>query len=306
MSMQAAMVSRYQEKIAKKRQIKPALFVAGAVAGALAIWSAWGDIEKALKLSEQRKAIASSGRSIQSVVPHAELPKLLAEPAAGPLPGSNASVSLTPQTLKLAGIVLGKTVNDGYAMLGVARESTQTYAAGALLANGARLTEIHPKYVVLERAGRSAKLYLDDEVRRTPLDASASALLTIGGESRPRMIVASNSPQITDYVRPTPVFEGGALIGYQVYPGDRAQFFSGLGLQAGDVLTSIDGISLVDAVQSAKMFEALLEGVSHTVVISRNGERQELTLDSSSILKVRESSQESAGASVGSVDSAGI
>jgi len=46
-------------------------------------------------------------------------------------------------------------------MLGVARENPQTYSTGALLANGARLTEVRANYVVLERAGHSARLYLE-------------------------------------------------------------------------------------------------------------------------------------------------
>jgi len=94
-------------------------------------------------------SVAPAPRAMLPVLPSQAIPTVSA--------GTDSSVSTVPQDLILTGTVLGRNFREGRAMIGVAPENPQTYAAGALLANGARLTEIHPGFVVLEHAGRSVR-----------------------------------------------------------------------------------------------------------------------------------------------------
>src|SRR2546429_388360 len=54
--------------------------------------------------------------------------------------GNDSSVSAVPQPLILVRTQRGRNSREGFAQIGVRTHSPQTYIAGALLANGARLT----------------------------------------------------------------------------------------------------------------------------------------------------------------------
>lgn len=170
-------------------------------------------------------------------------------------------------------------------MVGVARENPQTYAAGALLANGARLTEIHPKYVVLEREGHSTKLYLEGSGLTAGNAAASKSLLTVGGRSAPEPSATPTTEPLTDYLRPTPIYEGETLLGYQVYPGAKSGAFAQMGLQAGDVITRIDGAPLSDPAQATEALRGLLDGRAHPASLKRQGSAIEVSLDGSVISK---------------------
>ena len=223
------------------------------------------------------------------VVPHTALPRSTTATAARLLPGAQSSTSPTPQNLVLTGILLGRNAKEGYAMLGVARENPQTYAAGALLANGARLAEIHAKYVVLERDGHSVRLYLEGTGLQPESGATAKPLLTIGGNAAPRVATATSTEPLTDYLRPTPLYDGATLVGYQVYPGAKPGAFLQTGLRAGDVITAIDGAPLSDTAQATESLRGLMDGNTHTATVNRKGSSVEVSLDGSSwILSDRE------------------
>jgi hypothetical protein len=148
---------------ARRRWLNRSLIVAGSAIVALVAllnagvnpshWYQWFH-----RTTPSTHAIATR---INPVTPVAALPRSSLSAPATRLPGTDSSVSNTPQRLILTGTVLGRNFKEGYAMLGVARENPQTYTAGALVANGAHLLEIHSNYVVLQRGERVARLYLD-------------------------------------------------------------------------------------------------------------------------------------------------
>jgi general secretion pathway protein C len=94
-----------------------------------------------------------------------------------------------------------------------------------------------------------------------------------------RRIAASNPSALSQMLRIQPVFSNGAQKGYRVYPGrDRAQF-ARLGLQPGDLITSINGMSLNDAGASNDILGLLSSSTSVVVGIERNGGPMQLNLD---------------------------
>jgi type II secretion system protein C len=286
--------NRYREQVEpadvrRRWLIRWVAFIGSTVLVVVALWNAGVDPSKwYARLKQQARPPAqSAAATVGPRIPHAALPtQRLA--TATKLPGNNSSVSVTPQRLILTGTVLGRNFKEGSAMLGVARENPQTYAVGAVLANGARLTEIHAKYVVLERGGRSAQLYMDGGGLRSAARRDRDDVLSVGAMRQPVSVVAATTEPLTDYLRPTPIYDGEALIGYQVYPGSKSAAFAQMGLQVGDVITAIDAAPLSDPAQATEMFHELLNGAVLSAAITRKGKSEQLTLDGSLIFKEQE------------------
>jgi hypothetical protein len=201
--------------------------------------------------------------------------------------GNDSSISPTPRRLVLVDTRPGRNPREGTARLGVSSSSPQTYVAGAILANGARLREIYADHVVLEKDGRTARLGVKD----APADGKASttdALLTVGGTpSAAAVAISTTTEPLTDYLRPSPVFDGSRLVGYQVYPGTHADTFAQLGLQGGDIITAVDGAAVIDAASTIDQLEGLAQGRAVTADIVRNGHLVTISMDGAVIAASR-------------------
>jgi hypothetical protein len=193
--------------------------------------------------------------------------------------GNDSSVSAVPLPLILVRTQRGRNSREGLAQIGVRAHSPQTYTTGALLANGARLTEIYDHYVVLERDGHSSRLYLQGEAQPEP--RSEQGLLTVGGTPEPAALIPNSHDTLTVYLRPSPVFIGDQLHGFALYPGRDSVRFTQLGLQPGDVVTRIEGNRVADASDSLAAFQTLMDGEALTVEVEREGVPQTVSLDGS-------------------------
>lgn len=206
--------------------------------------------------------------------------------------GNDSSVSPTPLPLILVRTERGRNSREGFAQIGVRALSPQTYMAGALLANGARLAEIYDHYVVLERDGRSARLYLHGEGQ--PEIRAARGLLSVGAAPEPVTSAPDSHEALTDYLRPNPSFLNDELRGYTLHPGRKASAFSRLGLQTGDLLTHIGGMAISNTPDSLRALHKLLEGEVLMVEIERQGVPQTLSLDGAILRREALTDRESA------------
>ena len=207
--------------------------------------------------------------------------------------GNDSSISPDPLALTLVQVHLGRNATEGSAEIGVVRESPQTYQAGAMLENGARLAEIHSDYVLLKKGTKLARLYLENAHPNGRL--GDVTMLTVGGikESPPPAKVTSREI-LTDYIRPSPVYDGDTLVGFQVYPGARSGPFSQMGLQAGDLITDIDGTPLSDSAVAWDIFHQLAEGSAMSATVKRKGTAQSVSLDGSLIMSAEEARSQQA------------
>jgi general secretion pathway protein C len=80
-------------------------------------------------------------------------------------------------------------------------------------------------------------------------------------------------------MRPQPVFAGGEMKGFRVYPGANRQAFARMGLRAGDMVTAINGTPLNDNERAKEIFGTLGSSTDARVTITRNGRQQELVLN---------------------------
>ena len=99
-----------------------------------------------------------------------------------------------------------------------------------------------------------------------------------------RRIAETNPTVFAEIVRPQPVFANGVQRGYRVYPGRNRQQFAKLGLQPGDLVLSINGTPLDDPQRGMEIFNTIGTSDRVTVTVERNGQPQELTLNTAQIM----------------------
>jgi general secretion pathway protein C len=206
--------------------------------------------------------------------------------------GTDASLSKTPLDLVLVATSPGRNASEGTAALGVDPRNPQTYVAGALLSNGARIVEVYYDRIVLQREGARAVLRLGSS-QTSPLDqpgglkgafeknpeASDPALLRVGGASRSPSSQAASVDEVSGVVRATPHFENGALAGFKLYPGERASSFAALGLKSGDIVRSVNGLALQSEAQWTEVAFSVADGNPVSVTIEREGSLMAMSLD---------------------------
>lgn len=193
-------------------------------------------------------------------------------------------MSAQPLALHLVRTRLGRNSREGYAEIGVDPSTPQTYQAGALLANGARLEEVFSDYVVLATGDRSIRLYLEghnpEGYPGHPADESGvGSLLTVGGEPAPIMAQADSHELLTDFIRVTPVFDGARLRALEVYANPHSDAFDAIGLEPGDQITAIDDEPIADAASGIASLRHLVTGQALVVQLVRNGGPKTISLD---------------------------
>lgn len=304
-------MNRYQQEVAQmdrrhRLRVRGVSFTAAAVLAIAALWSAglpptqwwvraqawWSEKHR----PEEPRTVAPSVAATR-----VEGSQTAGEVAANVQPGTASSISAEPQPLFLVGTSPGRNKNEGTALIGVNPDNPQTYVGGAVLANGARLAEIHREYVVLARGASTAKLPLYR--RNAPSPPPREALLMVGGAS-PSAPAPSVQHVLTEYVRPSPVYQGETLRGYEVYPGRKAGVFTRLGLQPGDVITAIDSLPLSEPQQAMELFAQLTRGGAVTATIERKNQVQSIALDGALIIADQEAARNSAAQTAPAFDPA--
>lgn len=272
----------YRQRIEQMDRRRIGLVRAGVVAGSAAltvmiIWSSGFRLEMAMDAWKRLWAqpifhakLPKIPPPLQARAPHKEPDLLTAFPS--------IQWSATPQQLILTGTLLGRNSREGSAFIGIDARNAQTYSAGALLANGARLIEIYRDYVVLERGAQKARLYVQGRTGEAPKRRDARDLLRVGG-APPAPHQEVSSEVLTDYIRPSPVYDGPTLLGFQVYAGSKVGIFAQMGLQGGDVIKALDGQPLTDPEQAIDLLRELTHGTAMTALVIRKGEPESVPLD---------------------------
>ena len=79
---------------------------------------------------------------------------------------------------------------------------------------------------------------------------------------------------LMDVMRAMPVMENGKLTGYRVFPVGNSDAFAKLGLQAGDVVTSVNGMALDNPAESMNILNKLKTSEQVSITFTRNGQQQ--------------------------------
>lgn len=195
--------------------------------------------------------------------------------------------SAAPQTqmnLVLTAVFASNDPARGWAIIGESGTAAKVFAVGEVVRQGTKLHAVYPDRVILERGGQLEALALPTQ-NLAGLQMSQAAPRPGGSQftDNLRRIAESNPSAFAEIVRPQPVFANGVQRGYRVYPGRNRQQFARLGLQPGDLVLSINGTPLDDPQRGMEIFNTMGTSDRVTVTVERNGQSQDLTLNTAQI-----------------------
>jgi general secretion pathway protein C len=172
---------------------------------------------------------------------------------------------------------------EGMAIIGESAPTAKVVSVGQQVAGGAQLHSVYSDRAIIDRNGTLESVFLP---RNSTVGAAAPppppVAATNGNEAmveRMRKLVSDDPGVIGQVLRPQPVFAGGKMRGFRVYPGANRQAFARLGLRAGDLVTAINGTPLDDKDRAQEIFGTLNSSTDARVTVTRNGRQQELVLN---------------------------
>jgi general secretion pathway protein C len=198
--------------------------------------------------------------------------------------GDAANAPPSSMPLVLAGLMATADPKEGMAIIGESAATAKVVSVGQQVPGGAQLHSIYNDRAIIDRNGVLESVYL-------PRNASAVSSAALppppvaandGNDAmmdRMRKLVTDDPGVIGQVLRPQPVFAGGKMRGFRVYPGANRQAFARLGLRAGDLVTAINGTPLDDKDRAQEIFGTLNSSTDARVTVTRNGRQQELVLN---------------------------
>jgi general secretion pathway protein C len=214
--------------------------------------------------------------------------------------GDAANAPATSMPLVLAGLLATEDPKEGMAIIGESAQAAKVIAVGQQVPGGAQLHSVYNDRAIIDRAGALESLYLPRRTGGPTPMAAAAPPPPAGAESneamveRMRRLVSEDPGLIGQVMRPQPVFAGGKMRGFRVYPGSNRQAFARMGLRPGDLVTAINGTPLDDKDRAQEIFNTLGSSTDARVTVTRNGRQQDLVLNIAQI--ANEAAQMGSGA----------
>jgi len=206
--------------------------------------------------------------------------------AAVQVSGDAANAPPSSMPLVLAGVLATEDPREGMAIIGESAQAAKVVAVGQQVAGGAQLNSVYNDRAIIDRGGTLEAVYLPRQssgaASSPPPPPPMASAAPQGNEAmieRMRKLVNDDPGMISQVMRPQPVFAGGEMKGFRVYPGANRQAFSRMGLRAGDMVTAINGTPLNDKDRAQEIFGTLSSATDARVTITRNGRQQELVLN---------------------------
>jgi general secretion pathway protein C len=209
-----------------------------------------------------------------------------AAPNGAPIDGSKVEAPETNLNLQLKATVAAGDSKYSHAIINDGAGGEKVYFLKGTVPGGATLQSIQPDRVILSRGGALEALLLPREGAPPGTAPRLPPVATTLGRPAPGSMqeaITQNANTITQVIRPQPYMPNGELKGYRVYPGRNREQFVALGLQPGDLVTEINGMSLNNPQQAMQIFKALGETTQAQVMVERDGKSQTLTLDTSQV-----------------------
>ena len=204
----------------------------------------------------------------------------------GESPGGPGDGAVPPSSLALvlAGVFAREDPGAGRAIIGETAATGRLYGVGATLPGGARLTEVHPDRVILERSGQREALSLPRSTMPTqPATGGATngpALApAASSSSSPSLPGASIAEDPARFIRWQAILRDGQVAGVRVYPGEQAALFTRSGLRPGDLVVAVNDSPLTDQATAAQFLRMLAGAPSSVVTVERDGRMENLSID---------------------------
>ena len=198
----------------------------------------------------------------------------------------------TSLQLKLRGIVASTEDGLGYAIIENANQQAIYMVEDKLpVRSNVVLAKVMPRQVVLDNGGTYELLVLFEESTMgtaEPMSAQTAAPavsenIDKRGDDQATRLAQSyrqrlyqNPQSLAEVVNVSAVRENGALLGYRVSPGKDQEQFAQLGFKMGDVVTSVNGVSLDNPTNTMVLFNDMRSAKEAVFELQRDG--QALTL----------------------------
>ena len=194
----------------------------------------------------------------------------------------------TSLRLTLRGVFASEESTGGRAIVGDPKGKEDNYGVGDPLPGGAKLSEIYPDRIILERNGRFETLRLPKELttpdsanaanRSAPRSGAASSASKVAAFQKYRKEIKQNPSSFMNYVQAMPYREKGEFIGFKLQAGRQPDAFNQLGLQSGDIVKAINGVQIDSPASGMKAMRALGDGDTVNVTLLRGGQETSLSL----------------------------
>ena len=213
-----------------------------------------------------------------------------------PAPASSSKqVANAPETtlnLKLLGVLAGDK-EYGYAIISSGGNKVKHYGLGDDVPGGATLHAVYSDRVILERDIRMETLRLpranakgfnqkksskttktSTSTTQTNPTAAKTNFETVG---QFRQEIMKNPVRLTEFINASPHNdEEGKFMGYKLTPSNNTDMFYQLGLQPGDVVTSINEVTLDAPNKGPQAMQKMATASEVTLIVMREG--TEITL----------------------------
>jgi general secretion pathway protein C len=200
--------------------------------------------------------------------------------------GDAANAPPSSMPLVLAGVLATDDPKLGMAIIGESAQAAKVVAVGKQVPGGAMLHSVYSDRAIIDRGGvleavslprrAGGPLPMSADIPPPPMPVADSNEAVL---ERMRKLVNDDPNLISQVMRPQPVFAGGEMKGFRIYPGANRQAFSRMGLRAGDMVTAINGTPLNDKERAQEIFGTLASSTDARITITRNGRQQELVLN---------------------------
>lgn len=185
-----------------------------------------------------------------------------------------AAVSALPSDLKLFGVRAAFGSLRGGAIIQLPDGQQVSVSVGESVMPGIELVAVAFDHVDIVRNGGRQRLFLDPDKAPQALSPGASP-----GATPP---AASGAAGLAAAVSLAPRASASGISGIIVSPGANAAAFARTGLRSGDVIVSVNGVSITSAEDLAQLRQSLSTPGSLSLRVERGGSIIPVTLNSAS------------------------
>lgn len=197
------------------------------------------------------------------------------------VPTHQANIPETHLKLVLRGVMASHDPQTATAIVADPSGNEDFYTVGSELPGGATLKEVHDQYIVLSRGGRLETLRLpaddlkissnvparsDNNSVQTAVAPDAGVLLK---HYRDQFIKDPQS--LANLLQGEPYWQNGRMVGYRLRPGRDPMALRKFGIHAGDIVTSVNGVSLTNPSSRMQLLRIMNSANQLNVELLRGG-----------------------------------
>ena len=195
-------------------------------------------------------------------------------------PVATAAMPESLLNVSIKGILALADEGQSMAILSVENAADEVFKIGAELASGYQLHQIVADGVVVDHLGKLEMIYLP---RASMADITnqntASGANSAAGLGQLRAEVLRNPLALEQHITFVPHTNNGQFAGYRVNQGSKPAMFQKLGLQADDIVASVDGVGIGQLAGRMDILTNLSVASSLRLGIIRDGVEQQLFVD---------------------------